>query len=112
MNSVNLIGRLTADPTCRTVQTTTGQRTVAVLALAVPAEHGRDDEPCYIDLEVWGNVAEACVRYLGKGRQVAVVGRLDLDRWTTGDGTRRRAHRVMATTVEFLDRPRAVESAA
>ncbi|MGH9119312.1 MAG: single-stranded DNA-binding protein [Acidimicrobiales bacterium] len=105
MNTVMLIGRLTTDPSRRTVSTATGDRTVSTLAIAVPLERGRDGDPCYIDVDVWGPAAEACARYLAKGRQVAVVGRLDLNRWTAADGTTRRSHRVVATTVEFLDRP-------
>ena len=112
MNTVNLIGRLTTDPTSRTVNTEAGERTVTTLALAVPPERGRDGAPCYIDVEVWGSPAEACARYLGKGRQVAVAGRLDLNRWTGEDGTTRRVHRVVAATVEFLERPPADAAAA
>jgi single-stranded DNA-binding protein len=37
---------------------------------------------------------------------VGVHGRLDLERWSAQDGTPRRAHRVVAMDVEFLDRPR------
>jgi len=105
MNSVNLIGRLTTDPASRSVTTEAGERTVTTLALAVPPERGRDGAPCYIDVEVWGSPAEACARYLTKGRQVAIAGRLDLNRWTADDGTNRRAHRVAASAVEFLERP-------
>ena len=36
MNTVTLIGRLTTDPTSRTVQIESGERTVTTLALAVP----------------------------------------------------------------------------
>ncbi len=112
MNTITLIGRLTTDPTSRTVQVEAGERTVATLALAVAPERGRDGDPCYIDVEVWGSTAEACARYLTKGRQVGVVGRLDLNRWTADDGTHRRAHRVVAATVEFLDRPPVATAAA
>jgi single-strand DNA-binding protein len=105
MNTVNLIGRLTTDPSSRTVTTPTGPRTVTNLAVAVPPEHGRDGDPCYIDVEIWGPAAEACGRYLHKGRQVAVTGQLELHRWTAEDGTGRRAHRIRASAVDFLDRP-------
>ena len=112
MNSFQLIGRLTTDPCSRTVTTEAGERTVATLALAVPPERGRDGEPCYVDVEVWGTPAEACARYLAKGRQVAVAGRLDLNRWTAEDGSTRRVHRVVASAVEFLDRPAAAATPA
>ncbi len=112
MNTVILIGRLTTDPTSRTVQVEAGERTVTTLALAVAPERGRDGDACYIDVEVWGSTAEACAGYLAKGRQVGVVGRLDLNRWTADDGTHRRVHRIVAATVEFLDRPAAATVAA
>ena len=54
---------------------------------------------------MWGLPAEACARYLAKGRRVAVTGRLALDRWTAEEGTPRRAHRIVAADVEFLDPP-------
>lgn len=44
MNSVQLIGRLTTEPSSRTVTTETGERTDATLGLAVPPERGRDGE--------------------------------------------------------------------
>ena len=112
MNAISVIGRLTADPRSRSVACDSGPRTVTMLALAVPPEGGRDGDPCFVDVEVWGPPAEACARHLAKGRRVAVTGRLALDRWTAEDGTPRRAHRIVAANVEFLDRPAAAEPAA
>ncbi len=112
MNTITVIGRLTTAPLTRSVASDAGPRTVSTLALAVPPERGRDGEACFIDVVVWGPPAEACARYLDKGRRVAVTGRLALDRWTAQDGTPRRAHRIVATSVEFLDRPTADAAAA
>lgn len=112
MNTITVIGRLTADPGSRTVACESGARTATTLALAVPPERGRDGDPCFVDVEVWAAPAEACARYLAKGRRVAVTGRLALDRWTTEDGTRRQAHRIVAASVEFLDHPAAPDAAA
>ena len=111
MNTVTVIGRLTENPASRTVACDAGPRSVAKLSLAVPPERGRDGEPCYIDIEVWGATAGACAAHLAKGRRVAVTGRLALDRWTAEDGTHRRAHRIVAASVEFLDRPAAQAAA-
>ena len=54
----------------------------------------------------FGGLAESCARYLEKGRQVAVSGRLELDEWETDAGKRRSRHKVVADEVEFLARPR------
>ena len=47
------------------------------LALAVPPDAWPGREACFIDVVVWGPPAEACARYLDKGRRVAVLDRLD-----------------------------------
>jgi single-strand DNA-binding protein len=106
MNVVTLIGRLTADPDARTVTVSGEERTVTTLGLAVPHDRDPDGEPVYVDVTVWGRPARACATWLRRGRRVAVTGRLDLTRWTGENGTARRAHRVVATSVDFLDGPR------
>ena len=106
MNVITLVGRLTTDPDTRTVTVAGDERTVTTLALAVPAAGDRAADPVYIDVTVWGATAQACSAHLRRGRRVAVTGRLDLARWTAEDGTARRAHRVVAHQIDFLDGPR------
>jgi len=53
----------------------------------------------------WNNLASTVIRYLTKGRQVAVTGRLSHDEWTTSDGERRSRLYVTARSIDFLDRP-------
>lgn len=109
MNVCSIVGRLTADPDSRTITVDGAERTMTTLGLAIAPAGGRDAEPVYIDVTVWGSVAQACATYLRKGRRVAVTGRLDLARWTAEDGTPRRAHRVIASQVDFLDGSRSSE---
>ncbi len=70
VNSVTLVGRLTADPNLRALP---DGRPVCDLRLAVD---DAQDKPLFIDVATFGPGAEACARHLIKGRQVAVVGRL------------------------------------
>ena len=64
MNSVNLTGRLTDDPTLRY---TADGKAVANLRVAV---NGRNDRVDFIDVTVWGKPAEAVAEHKGKGDQV------------------------------------------
>ncbi len=105
MNHVTVIGRLSTDPTRRTVTTTNGQRSVTTVPIAIAPSRGRDGEPCWIDVICWDSLADACADHLHKGRQIAVHGRLELSRWTGDDGTRRQAHRIIANEIEFLAIP-------
>jgi single-strand DNA-binding protein len=100
MNMINLVGRLTRDPELKEIG---GGRSVCELRLAVenPGRGGERGEPTYVDVSTFGAQAEACARYLVKGRQVAVSGRLVFREWTGGDGLKRSAHSVRGR-VEFL----------
>ena len=105
MNTVSLIGRLTADPDIRAGE----KHESAIFRLAVP-RRGADDSADFVDIVTFDALAKVCGDYLTKGRQVAVTGRLRLNEWTNGDGERRSKLQVVADDVAFLDRPKAVGS--
>jgi len=98
MNTVQLIGRLTADPKADT--TPTG-KSVCRMRLAVPG-FNRDATPVFVDVETWNKLAEACDQHLEKGRRVSVTGRIAHGQWES-DGQKRQRHYVVADNVEFLD---------
>jgi single-strand DNA-binding protein len=107
MNHVILLGNLTRDPESRTLAT--GQ-TVAELGLAVNETY-RDkegksvDKTCFVDITVWGKQAESCQKFLKKGAQVLVEGKLQFDQWTTDGGEKRSRLRVTAHRVQFVGKP-------
>lgn len=99
MNSITLVGNLAADPTPRRLRTGNACR----LRLAV--DRRSQPEALFVDIDTFGPLAETCAKHLAKGRLVAVHGRLDHECWQTSDGQPRARHYVIASTVEFLDRP-------
>ncbi len=108
-NTAGLIGRLTRDPELRTAPTSAGERSVLTLGLAVRKSSRPDNEEApaadFFDVTVWGLEAENCAKYLRKGRLVAVTARLEPTTWEAEDGSKRRGMEVIATAIEFLDRP-------
>jgi len=78
LNHIILIGRLVRDVELRQ---TSGGAPVARSTLAVDRRQvkDRDKKTDYIDVVVWQKTAEACAKYIGKGRLVAVSGRLRLN---------------------------------
>jgi len=107
-NSATLIGKLTRDPELRTVSTSAGNRSVLTLGLAVRKPiKPEDDAPTadFFDVTVWGAEAENCAKYLRRGRLAAVSARLEPTAWEAADGAKRRGMEIVATGVEFLDRP-------
>lgn len=105
LNRVVLIGRLTKEPDLRY---TPNGVAVAKFTLAVDRRQvkDREKEADFIDIVVWQKLAETCANYLGKGRLVAVDGRLQIRSYEDSQGIRRRAAEVIAENVRFLDWPK------
>jgi single-strand DNA-binding protein len=100
MNLVMLIGNLATEVELRDVA---NGKKVADFLLAV--DRSARDGADFVRVSAWDRQAELCSEYLGKGRRVAVNGRLRSRSWEE-DGKRRSAVEVVAHHVEFLDGPR------
>jgi len=105
-----LIGNLTRDPD---VRTTPKGVPVADLGLAINRNYTTEsgekrEDVTFVDVVVWGKVAENAGRYLSKGRPVFVEGRLQLDTWQDKEsGQNRQRLRVVAERLQFLGAPSA-----
>ena len=102
MNSVVLIGRLARDPELS--YTPSNQTPLCRFTIAVdrPRRNGEDTGADFIRITVWGKQAETCDRYLSKGRQVAVSGRIQTGSYKNRDGATVYTTDVVADRVEFL----------
>jgi single-strand DNA-binding protein len=105
INRVIITGRLTKDPDLRSLPDS--NTSVCSLRLAVNgrrrnAEGKWEDQANFFDVTVWGAQGENCSRFLQKGRQVAVDGRLRHRQWQTQDGQNRSAVDIIADSVQFL----------
>src|SRR5262245_19059817 len=105
LNKVLLIGRLTRDPESRS---TKGGTTVVSFGLAVNRTYNRQEsgekveETCFLDCEAWGRTGETIARYMKKGRQIFLEGRLKLDAWEK-DGQKHSKIRVVVENFQFID---------
>ena len=107
LNRVFLMGNLTRDPEVRYVPSGTA---VADLRMAMNRKYrtagGEErDEPCYVNVVVWGKQGEACGQYLGKGSPLLVEGRLQYEEWEK-DGRKNSRLRVVADRVQFIGAPK------
>jgi single-strand DNA-binding protein len=114
MNKVLLTGRLTRDPEMRALAS---GKTVTQFSIATNeyAGHGKERAE-YHNVVTWDRLAEICARYLGKGQQVAIEGRIQTRSWDDERGARHWKTEVVANSVEMLSGRRkkdyAAESAA
>ncbi|TCU72892.1 single-strand binding protein [Tissierella praeacuta] len=110
MNNCVLIGRLTRDPELRYLP---GNGTaVTKFGLAVNRDLSKDKKQemeskgyptaDFINITVWGKMAENAANYLVKGRLVGIQGRIQTGSYDK-DGVRVYTTEVVATNVEFLE---------
>jgi single-strand DNA-binding protein len=102
VNKVIIIGRLGQDPEMKAV----GQgATVARLNVATSESWVKDGQKQerteWHRIVVWGKLAEICGKYLAKGRQVYVEGRLQTRSWED-NGQKKYSTEIVASTVQFL----------
>jgi single-strand DNA-binding protein len=104
MNKVALVGRLTKDPEVR--YTANNQTAIAKFTIAVNRMFKQEGQPDadFIPVVVFGKPAENCGKYIGKGRLVAVSGRIQTRSWDDQEGKRHFATEVIADEVHFLDK--------
>lgn len=106
LNKVILIGRLTREPELRY---TPAGHAVATFTLAVDrpyvGENG-ERETDFIKIVAWRKLGEAAAQNLGKGRLVAVDGRLQVDTYEAKDGTKRLDAKVVAESIRYLSWPK------
>jgi len=101
---VTLVGNLTRDPELKQLPSGTSlcKLGVAVNSSTKDSSGQWVEKPNFFDVTVWGQQGENCARYLSKGRQVAVDGRLNYDAWEAADGSKRSRVDIIADTVMFL----------
>ena len=92
-NKVILLGNLTADPETRT--TPSGQ-SVTSFSLAVnrtwnDANGQRQEETSFINCTAWGQRGETIAKYVQKGRQLLVSGRLQQRSWDDKETGKKRS---------------------
>lgn len=104
MNNVVLIGRLARDPELVYLQNEKNTAKARfTLAVDRPGQTSRDKVADFIQILVFGKQAENCDKYLGKGSQVAVNGKIQTGSYKNRDGQTVYTTDVVANNVEFLN---------
>lgn len=100
LNVVTLVGRLTRDVEVRYV----GEKNTAVASVGLAVNgrrNGDHEEVTFVDLTLWGQTAEVAAEYAGKGKQIAITGRLKLETWEK-EGEKRSKLVVVVENLQLL----------
>ncbi|MCX6970467.1 MAG: single-stranded DNA-binding protein [Verrucomicrobia bacterium] len=105
VNKVILIGNVTRDPE---VKFTPKGSAVADLGLAINRNYTLDngekrEETTFVDVELWGRLAEIAGEYAKKGRPIYIEGRLRMDTWEDKtSGQKRSRMKVVGENLQLL----------
>jgi single-strand DNA-binding protein len=102
MNKVIIIGNLTANPESRQVSTADGTNTVCNFNVATNRVVHGQKQTTYFRVSCWGRQAENAMKYLVKGRRVAVTGPVSARGYQAQDGTIRASLEVSAMEIEYM----------
>ncbi len=103
-NKVQLIGRLGQDPEIKTLES--GKK-VAHFNLATNesyknADGAKIDETTWHSIVAWNGLAELTSKFLAKGREVCIEGRINYRSYTDKNGNQKNVTEIVATDLVML----------
>ncbi len=103
-NKIILVGHIGRDPEIRY---TPDGKPVASISLAttefMTKPNGeREDRTQWHTITAWNKLAEFAEKYLKKGMQIMVEGKLRYDSWTAKDGTKRKTAKIYADKIILI----------
>lgn len=111
MNNVVLIGRLTRDPELRYLPNTNTANCTFTIAVDKGLSKDKKQEyeqkgwatADFINIAVWGKMAEVVNNFVGKGNLIAINGRLSVRNYEDKQGNKRTWTEVVASNVDFIE---------
>ena len=103
MNKVFLVGRLTRDPELRYTSSNLATMRCAIAVDRQFVREGEERGADFINIVAFGNRAETMKKYLTKGSQIAVDGRIQTGSYDGQDGKKVYTTDVVIENFQFLD---------
>jgi single-strand DNA-binding protein len=109
LNKILIAGNCTRDPEVRYMQSGTAMCRIGLASSRYyrdPKDSAGEwkEDTCFVNVVVWGQLAERMGDQLKKGTAVLVEGRLQSRSWEADDGTKRSAIEINADRVQVLER--------
>lgn len=100
LNNIVIHGRLTQDVELKKTQSGVS---VCEFSVAVDRDYqkGEDKIADFFTVVCWRGLAENIAKWLHKGKEIAVKGRMQSEKWTDKDGNNRVAWKLQAEAVDF-----------
>ncbi len=104
VNKAILVGHLGADPELRNTASGTAvcEFRVATSESWKDKNGQKQERTEWHRVVVWGKTAEICAKYLAKGRQVFIEGRIQTRSWEDKEGQKRWSTEIVAREIRFV----------
>ena len=106
LNSVVIMGRITAPLELRSTQSGTSVLQFTVAVDRDYTKHGEERQADFISCVAWKQTAEFISRYFGKGRMIALTGRLQSRTYDDKNGSRHYITELIVNTASFTGEPK------
>ena len=108
INKVILLGNVGADPEFRALD---GGKKVARIRVATTERYtdqqgNKQEQTEWHSVTLWGGLADVADKYVHKGSQVYIEGKIRSREWTDKDNQKRYATEIMANDMKLLGRPK------
>ena len=103
LNSVIMMGRLTAEPELRRTQSDIPVTSFTIAVERSFAKQGAERQTDFFDVVAWNRQADFVCKYFHKGQLVAVQGRLETRSYEDKNGNRRKAYEIIADSLHFAE---------
>jgi len=104
VNKVILLGNLGRDPEIRNLES--GAKLASFSLATNRTFKGQDgkrvDETEWHNIVLWGNLAELAEKFLAKGRQVFIEGRIRTRQWEDKEGQKRYTTEIVGENMTFV----------
>ena len=107
VNKIIIVGNVGQTPTIRTA----GETKIASFTVATTERFKDKEETEWHNVSVFGKLAEVVEKYVDKGTQLYVEGRIKTEKYTDKNGVERTATRVIANTIQMLGGKKESQSA-
>lgn len=100
LNNCSFTGRVTRD--AETITVGSKGTSLTKFSIANNTGFGQYARTQFFNVQIWGKAGEGVKQYLVKGKQVAVAGTLENQKWTGNDGIEHDSWTLTASSITLL----------
>ncbi len=107
LNKIQLIGRVTKDPEAKTTQ---GGTLVVKLGVATNYSYKeksgmKNETTQFHNCVAWGNLADIINKYIQKGQEIYICGRMEYRQWEDKQGIKRTSSEIVVEDMQMGAKP-------